>query len=136
MTAELLLDGTAARAVLDHALATLPDECCGVLLGPAARHASEAVPTRNAHETPRTRYRIDPEDQLAAVLRAEEEGLEVVGFYHSHPRGYAAFSEEDEARGSWEGAAYLLLSLSPLAFLAGAWDGEAFVPLDVRVPGG
>ncbi|MDX1611098.1 MAG: M67 family metallopeptidase [Candidatus Thermoplasmatota archaeon] len=134
--ARLLITGEVARAVLDHALATAPEECCGVLLGPRIGEATLAMQARNVHEQPRTRYQVDPEALLHAVEKAEAEGLEVVGFYHSHPRGWARFSEEDRARGSWEGVDYLLLSLAPLTYVAGRWDGEAFQELEVHLPDG
>lgn len=130
----LELTGDVARGVLEHALETRPLECCGVLLGPDADHADEILRAENVHDQPRTRYEIDPDTLLDAVQRAEERGRAIVGFYHSHPRGAAAFSETDRTRGSWEGLAYLLVSLSPLTFVAGRWDGETFEELDVRVP--
>lgn len=122
-----------ARGVLDHALEAAPDECCGILLGPAPQHAAELMRSENVHENPRTEYEIAPEILFEAVERTEKEDLEVVGFYHSHPRGAAAFSKTDRARGSWEGTAYLLVSLAPLAFRAGRWTGRDFEALPVHV---
>lgn len=133
MTRGFTLTPTVARDVLAHALDAVPDECCGILLGPAPRHATEVRPTKNVHESPRTRYRVDPEQLIATLDEADRRALVIVGFYHSHPRGAAAFSNEDRARGSWEGAAYLLLSLQPFAWLAGEWDGQDFVALEVLV---
>ncbi len=132
----LELSPEVAQGVLDHALETSPDECCGILLGPAAGQATAFRRATNVHPSRRNRYEIDPENLLEATLQAEQEGLEIVGFYHSHPRGHAAFSDEDRARASWEGAVYLLCSLSPLAFLAGQWTGERFEALEVHVTGG
>lgn len=123
-----------ARKVLDHSLETAPDECCGILMGPDAGTATEARRAKNVHPNPRTEYEIDPDALLAAVQTGAKTDLEIVGFYHSHPRGYAAFSDTDRARGSWEGTTYLLVSLAPLTFLAGRWNGEGFDDVDVRVP--
>lgn len=131
---QLELTPKAARTVLDHSLEVAPDECCGILIGPEPGRATEALRAENVHENPRTEYQVDPEALLEAVRRTETGEDEIVGFYHSHPRGYAAFSETDRARGSWEGTTYLLCSLSPLTFLAGRWTGDAFEEIDVRVP--
>jgi len=76
--------------------------------------------TENVAETPRTRYRIDPEQQLAALERADAEGLDVVGFYHSHPTGPAEPSETDAARATWHGYAYVIWTPTADPVL-GAW---------------
>lgn len=131
---ELTLAAEVARTVLDHALETAPEECCGILLGPKPDRATDAIRAENVHAKPRTEYEVDPDALLEAVERTEKDDEEIVGFYHSHPRGYAAFSETDRTRGSWEGTTYLLVSLAPLTFLAGRWDGERFQEVGVRVP--
>ncbi len=130
----LVLAPEVAREVLDHALEVAPDECCGILLGPEKSRATRVLRAENVHEDVRTRYQIDPETMLRAVELEDAGQARVVGFYHSHPRGAAAFSEEDRARGAWEGLDYLLVCLSPLTFLAGRWDGEGFEDLHVLVP--
>lgn len=84
------------EAILAHARAALPDECCGLLVGTAAR-ISRAWPARNAAEQPDTHYRIDPADHFAALRQARTEGADVVGAYHSHPRSAAQPSERDVA---------------------------------------
>lgn len=129
----LQISPEAARTVFDHAVETTPDECCGVLLGPSEQRATEALPAENVHSNPRTEYEIDPQALLEAVERADEPGTELVGFYHSHPRGAAAFSETDVSRGSWAGKAYLLLSLAPITFVGGVWNGESFERIPVHL---
>ncbi len=130
----LVLAPEVAREVLDHAIEEAPDECCGILLGPQPGRASRVLRAENVHETVRTRYQIDPETMLKAVEIEEAGQAVIVGFYHSHPRGAAAFSQEDKARGAWEGRDYLLVSLSPLTFVGGRWDGQRFEDLHVLVP--
>lgn len=82
-----------------HAAAAAPEEACGILAGrrrPAAADVLRAIPCRNAHEGDRRRrFLIDPEHHLAAQREVREAGLEILGFYHSHPEGGAAPSEED-----------------------------------------
>jgi [CysO sulfur-carrier protein]-S-L-cysteine hydrolase len=67
----------------------LPDEACGLLIGPLGGDGSptgaitEARPCRNADASART-YTVDPRDILAAGRAAEARGDEIVGVWHSH----------------------------------------------------
>ena len=97
--------------VVAHARAAAPDECCGILVGHAALDAivvERVVRARNVDPEPRSGYVVAPADLLAAIASAERGGLDVVGFYHSHPAGPPHLSERDRALASWEGAAYVL----------------------------
>jgi len=135
------------RSVLDavhaHARAGAPLEVCGILGGRrvgAAHVVARAVPVRNVHPRPVGEYQLDPQEQLRVTLQLEdEEGLEVVGFYHSHPAGPARLSATDAARASWPGASYLLVHLRPTeGHLSARWDDGAgrFVPEEVIVDDG
>ena len=66
---------------------------------------------RNVHRRPTARFELAPEDFLAAERRARADGLEVVGFWHSHPASSAAPSAVDRAA-SWNGYSYLIVSLA------------------------
>jgi len=78
----------------------LPDEACGLLLGPLADNGeptgvvSEARPARNADASAKT-YTVDPRDMLAAMRAAEARGHEIVGVWHSHTRTDAYPSPTD-----------------------------------------
>jgi proteasome lid subunit RPN8/RPN11 len=67
----------------------LPDEACGLLVGPLDAHGqptgaiTQARPCRNADASART-YTVDPRDMLAAMRAAEASGDEIVGVWHSH----------------------------------------------------
>ena len=132
------------RAALDqmraHARAGAPQEVCGLLAGRregSAHVVAHAFPIRNAHPRPVAEYLLDPEEQLRTTLRVEDElGLEVVGFYHSHPAGPPRLSATDAARATWPGASYFLLWLRPgEGYLSARWDETrgAFAPEDVIV---
>lgn len=133
MTKVLEITPESARRVLEHTIETAPDECCGILLGPSPTRVTEVQPAENVHDNPRTEYEIDPQALYEATERTQAGPHELVGFYHSHPRGYAAFSKTDVARGSWTGKLYLLASLAPFQFVAGRWDGERFNDVEVHV---
>ena len=67
----------------------LPDEACGLLIGPLGSDGeptgviTQARPCRNADASART-YTVDPRDMLAAMRAAEAGGDEIVGVWHSH----------------------------------------------------
>jgi proteasome lid subunit RPN8/RPN11 len=122
----------AIDAVIAHARATLPDECCGLLLG-APDVVTRAWPARNLAASP-TRYRVDPVDHFAAIRGARSEGREVVGAYHSHPRGPLAPSRTDRHDAHPD---FLYLIVSPAEGRVEAWmleDGD-FRVLDVVIDG-
>lgn len=115
--------------VYAHAREGAPHEVCGMLAGRAeagAHVVAHAFRVRNAHPRPVGEYALDSQEQLRLTLQVEDElGLEIVGFYHSHPAGPARLSATDAARASWPGASYLLVHLRPHeGHLSARWDAE------------
>ncbi len=96
--------------MMAHATRDAPLEACGLLLGDESRIRA-VCPARNELADAR-RYRIDPRDHFAAVRRAREEGMSVVGAFHSHPRTPAEPSETD-LREAWPDFLYVIVSLDP-----------------------
>src|SRR4029453_13621411 len=82
-------------AVIAHARRELPNECCGLLLGPSDQ-IDESYPALNLSASP-TRFLIDPVDHFAAIRHARRSGRAVRGAYHSHPRGPSTPSATDAA---------------------------------------
>lgn len=77
-----------------------PNECCGILFGTedGADHAVKALkPIGNARESGEQyhRFLITAEDMMQAELEARKLGLEIIGFYHSHPDHPARPSDYD-----------------------------------------
>jgi [CysO sulfur-carrier protein]-S-L-cysteine hydrolase len=101
--------GDAIAAVMAHARADAPDECCGLLLA-RGDVICEAVRARNARRSP-TAYLVHPEDHFAAIRRARQEGTRLVGAYHSHPRGAASPSATDIAEAHDPELLYVIVSL-------------------------
>lgn len=126
--ARLLVPTSTLAQIHAHARAGAPQEVCGLLAGrtkpDGEREVVHAFPVRNAHPRPVGEYQLDPQEQLRLTLRIEDEmGLEVVGFYHSHPAGPARLSATDAARASWPDASYLLIHLAPTeGHLSARWD--------------
>ena len=93
-----LTPGLAAR-IADHGRRAYPEECCGVLLGEttdADRDVQDLLPIANARtEERQRRFLITPRDYLQAERAAADRGLELIGFYHSHPDHPARPSQYD-----------------------------------------
>jgi proteasome lid subunit RPN8/RPN11 len=87
------------ESIRRHGESTYPEECCGFLLGTGDGDDKNVVGILRAdnqrRDSARNRYLIAPEDYLAAELQAQRSGLEIVGFYHSHPDSEARPSEFD-----------------------------------------
>jgi proteasome lid subunit RPN8/RPN11 len=82
-----------------HAREGYPFEVCGLLLRASAGAPTRIVASRrmtnHEAELPRVRYVIDALEQLRADDEARGRGLEIAGYYHSHPDHPARPSETD-----------------------------------------
>jgi proteasome lid subunit RPN8/RPN11 len=108
------LPAAVLRALRERAAAGYPHETCGVLVGRSTAGRIEVVrqePAANLdRERARDRYLLDPEAFLRIDAAAREEGLDVVGIWHSHPDHPARPSATDLER-AWEGWAYVIVSV-------------------------
>lgn len=106
----------AEAAIRRHGEEAYPEECCGFLLGRVAGTENEVhtlvrAENRAPDERRTRRYAIPPETYLAAERAAEEQDMEVVGFYHSHPDHPARPSETDLAEATFPGYSYVIVSV-------------------------
>jgi proteasome lid subunit RPN8/RPN11 len=95
--------------IVAHARETAPAECCGLLLG-SAGSVLESARTTNLSSDP-NRFEIDPADHIRIRREARSRGLDVVGFYHSHPHSAAVPSERDRREALYPGYLYAIVSL-------------------------
>jgi proteasome lid subunit RPN8/RPN11 len=77
-------------AINAHAEAEYPNECCGAMLGrfeDNKKTTHEILPISNMREdsAKHNRFLIRPEEYLHCEKTARKLGLEIIGFYHSHP---------------------------------------------------
>ena len=100
------MDLEISREVLDALQAASksahPHEACGILLGTANR-ITRFVPAANVHPDPATHFEIDPQALIDAHRGAREGGLQVLGYFHSHPCGPARPSATDCAMAAGDG---------------------------------
>ena len=104
-----------ALAMIEEARAGYPLEVCGVLLGRGPFvHAVVPVPNREVTR-PRVRYQIAPEDLARIQREGREVGLDIVGYYHSHPDHPARPSETDRriaAEGLSDGVVHIVCGVA------------------------
>jgi len=149
----LTISRASLEEIQEHARATYPDECCGMIVERGGRE--EVVRVTNVQnelhaqdpvQFPRTAaiaYTMGAE--AAPVLMAAERGeLRLRAIYHSHPEHDAYFSAEDrtQAFGGWDEPNYpdagqIVMSVRAREVRdtkAFAWDPTArdFVPVDLR----
>ncbi len=98
--------------MLAHAVEIYPHECCGVLLGKGSSE-KEVVKVRAAtninEDRAADRYSIDPKELYDIDKEARGEGLDILGFYHSHPDHPSKPSETDR---EWGQACYSYIIIS------------------------
>jgi proteasome lid subunit RPN8/RPN11 len=147
----LLLSKNLEQEIRDHGSKDYPHECCGAILGTdtdAGREVRALFPLINRRDdSPRNRFSITPEDFRAAERAAAEHGLDLLGWYHSHPDHPARPSEFDREH-AWPFYSYVIVSVaagSPKQLTC--WrledDRSKFLPEEVatgnaasRTPGG
>lgn len=112
----LILPVRLLEEILQHVERTYPSEGCGALVGSLSddgrRRSLRAVPLANAAvENLRRRYRIAPEDLIRIQRSARADGLEVLGYYHSHPDAEPLPSEHDRET-AWPWYVYLIVRVA------------------------
>jgi proteasome lid subunit RPN8/RPN11 len=117
-----------AQKIREHGAQGYPNECCGALLGRDADETSAAttggdvlLPAREIlglfplvnrrEDSPRNRFSVTAEDVRDSEKAAREKGLDVVGWYHSHPDHPARPSQYDREH-AWPWYSYIIVSVA------------------------
>ncbi len=90
----LTLSAAQRDAVVATCVRALPNEGCGLLLGDGDGVVSDVVASPNVADSAKI-YEIDPKVLLQTFRRADDEGLSVIGVFHSHTRSEAYPSPTD-----------------------------------------
>jgi proteasome lid subunit RPN8/RPN11 len=122
---EVWISRELAEKIKEHGVETYPYECCGALLGTdhgiqrydpqAARKISREIvslfPLVNRRDdSPRNRFSVTADDVREAEKAAISRGLEVIGWYHSHPDHPARPSDYDRDH-AWPWYSYIIVSV-------------------------
>jgi len=119
VTSTLWVSNHLAEKIRRHGAETYPQECCGALLGRDAEARGE-TPEREVlglhalvnrrDDSPRNRFSVTADDVRDAEKVAREQGLDVIGWYHSHPDHPARPSEYDREH-AWPWYSYIIVSV-------------------------
>jgi proteasome lid subunit RPN8/RPN11 len=127
-----------------HARETLPEECCGLVLGDDRQRFRRVVRCRNEmtrrhHEDPvsyprdaHEAYFMSPEDYQQALQEAEPAGERVTAVYHSHVESGAYLSEMDLEYAEHEGFPFAGADQIVIAVFEGKVRGLALFSRDGR----
>lgn len=87
-------------------------ECCGLLAGHDGI-ITHIFPATNAHSQPATAYEIAPQELFQFMRDIRARNLQLLGIYHSHPRGENRPSPTDIERAFYPDTPYFILSPLP-----------------------
>lgn len=150
MMETLHLDERLAAQIQAHGAETYPHECCGALLGhdggrtrgdstgDSSREVLDLYALVNRRDdSPRNRFAVTAEDVRDADMAAQKQGLEVIGWYHSHPDHPARPSQYDQDH-AWPWYSYVIVSIengSPQEMTSWrlADDRHAFSPEGIEI---
>ncbi len=104
------------EALRAHGEETYPNECCGVLLGKniagIGNHVQQIVRVGNTRtDSAHNRYHIAPQELVKIQRQGRGLGLDIVGFYHSHPDHPTQWSQTDFAEVHCVGCSYIITSV-------------------------
>ncbi len=117
----LLLNEILTNEIRDHGAKDYPNETCGAMLGldvdasgaanEPRREVKALFPLTNRRDdSPRNRFSVTADDVRAAERAAAAAGLELIGWYHSHPDHPAKPSEYDREH-AWPWYSYVIVSV-------------------------
>jgi proteasome lid subunit RPN8/RPN11 len=118
-TPTLWISNHLAEKIRRHGVETYPHECCGALLGRDSETPSETLErevlglhalVNRRDDSPRNRFSVTGEDVRDAEKVARQQGLDVIGWYHSHPDHPARPSEFDREH-AWPWYSYIIVSV-------------------------
>ncbi|HZG23123.1 MAG TPA: M67 family metallopeptidase [Chitinophagaceae bacterium] len=104
----------AKKAMIEDALNAYPDECCGFFFGfddGQNRTISSILVVNNSKQgDKRRRFEISPQDYLKAERYADDNNLQLLGVYHSHP-DHPAIPSETDRKSAQPFFSYIIISI-------------------------
>lgn len=102
------------QTIRDHGRQSYEDEACGVIYGRSQDGTKEVLALQrleNSRDGERhRRFLITPEDYKQAETQASARGLELLGFYHSHPN-HSAYPSAYDLEHAWPFFSYVIVSV-------------------------
>lgn len=102
----LILTSELRAEMIQHASDCFPEEACGIAGGEKGIIVKFLPVINELHSS--TRFRMDPSEQLKTLLQLEEEKLDLLAIFHSHPSGPGIPSQTDLDEFAYPGTIYLI----------------------------
>lgn len=99
-----------AQDLVAHAIADLPNECCGMIAGTNGT-ATRVLRAANTESSP-FMYVMDPREQLRIMDEIDDAGEDLLAIYHSHTRSAAYPSRTDVELAFFPDTLYLIVSIA------------------------
>lgn len=99
-----------AEELVAHAVADLPNECCGMIAG-VGDVAHRVIRATNSEPSPFF-YVLDPREQMRIMDEIDDAGEDLLAIYHSHTRSAAYPSRTDVELAFFPATPYLIVSLA------------------------
>jgi desampylase len=121
MSKRVVIRGPERQSIRAAVCTSAPDEACGALLGRCDYHqhwdVSQVAVVANESAKPDREFLISSAAIRALECAAAQHNAEIIGFFHSHPRGTSP-SRTDLER-AWPGYVYLIADASNDEVLSG-----------------
>lgn len=114
------LTETHAQTIRDHALRDAPHEACG-LIGGQGLQAQMVVPVANIATTPHDTFYMDPVAMVKALRVFDQQGLTLIGIYHSHPQSAPIPSPVDIQQAHYPDLTHIIAGVQPGCVELAAW---------------
>jgi len=110
-----------------------PQEVCGLLAG-KDHQVSKHFPIENELHSA-TRFRMEAQSQLDAFLTIEKLGMDLLAYYHSHPKGGGEPSVTDIAEFLYPDVFMVIWFLQDGVWQAKAWEIKSltFSPVIIEI---
>ena len=115
----LILTNEQLQQMIAHVDTLAPLEACGLLAGKNSR-VEAVLKVTNQAQSP-VRFVMDPIEQLHAFEWIDDNQLDLLGIFHSHPTGPETVSPTDIAEAAYD-VVYIIL-----ASVDGKWHARGFM---------
>ena len=106
----VVIETNVLEQIVQHARECLPEEGCGFLVG-RGPSVDRFLPAPNALRS-ETAFEVEPEFLFELFRQIRVSGEDLVGIYHSHPRGPAVPSPRDVAEAYYPECTHIIVSLA------------------------
>lgn len=123
------------RLLTEETRKKYPIEACGLLFGDISSKDAvvrKIILVQNILESS-TNFQIDPEEFLNASFIAEEEGMQHIGFFHSHPAAANPSVTDNRYMKLWPENIWLIISSVDYDMGAYQTSDSGFRRIDIKV---